>query len=918
LNSCPPIATLRRHLDDEVNPHDSTEIVAHLDQCPDCLQRLAEMAREHDLPLGMSGAPSWQGEETEEVIAHLARIITCPELSTSQEAGNDPPPLPEIPGFGQLELVGRGGSGDVYRAWQIAESRWVALKILNPTRSLGRADRIRREARILGRLNHPHIVRIHDTGEQAGQPFLVVEWITGGSLRDRLQRGPLPIRQAVELARQVASALETVHALGIVHRDLKPANVLLEPGPTAADAPCAKLTDFSIAWDSGTGEHLTSTGLVLGTPQYMAPEQTGLSHSGMVGPTTDIYGVGALLYTSLTGIPPHPGESTLATLSQVASVEPVPPRRLRAEIPPDLETIIVKCLRNNPAHRYRTAGELAEDLQRFLQGRPITARPYTPTERLWRWGRGHPVAATTAAMAGLLLLTSLAGVMFHLRSNQALIQQLAEQKQAAEVQAYKSSQLAEEAQESRSHAVRQALLASRSLLWGESLTPEIRRQLVQQIRENPLRELQAPNRMSPSQAEALAGSLMNLIYIEQRESMFDLHREDCAHILSLSRQFPGSAILRRLAALSQVDRHRLQIRDHQFEEAEQTLATLFSLGELEPNEQAACLQALREHAFRQEESQLPQQARRTLDWACRLAQKHLNRDPGDHHRWRILLDLSFLRAELINRTAAASSGNRAFDDWKKSLDTLRQSPHPNTLDDSAARCLVLLTQVDRALSCQQLDLARSLFGNVREELAAAQAIDPLSPQTVQLRLDRAGLLLQLSKSVPLTPEEQTDWQQGLESARQYLRDFPGQPDVVRNLARNLLYTTHYHLAKAEPVRAEASAREALTLLTSVSRRPLPFPEILPMLSDAHFFTFQALLGTPRVTERRFHLESAYRFADNQKKPSLARDLVLLHLEAGDLAAAEQACGWIPPDNDELREARKRIDEARQRNAASTN
>jgi len=917
LNSCPPIATLRRHLDDEVNPHDSTEIVAHLDQCPDCLQRLAEMAREHDLPLGMSGAPTWQGEETEEVIAHLARIITCPELSTSQEAGNDPPPLPEIPGFGQLELVGRGGSGDVYRAWQIAESRWVALKILNPTRSLGRADRIRREARILGRLNHPHIVRIHDTGEQAGQPFLVVEWITGGSLRDRLQRGPLPIRQAVELARQVASALETVHALGIVHRDLKPANVLLEPGPTAADAPCAKLTDFSIAWDSGTGEHLTSTGLVLGTPQYMAPEQTGLSHSGMVGPTTDIYGVGALLYTSLTGSPPHPGESTLATLSQVASVEPVPPRRLRAEIPPDLETIIVKCLRNNPAHRYRTAGELAEDLQRFLQGRPITARPYTPTERLWRWGRSHPVAATTAAMAGLLLLTSLAGVMFHLRSNQALIQQLAEQKQAAEVQAYKSSQLAEEAQESRSHAVRQALLASRSLLWGESLTPEDRRQLVQQIRENTLRELQAANQMFPAQAEALAGSLMNLTYVEQRESMFDLHGEDCGHILTLARQFPGSATLRRLAALSQVEQHRLQIRGRQFKEAEQTLATLFSLGELEPNEQAACLQALREHAIRQEESQQPQQARQTLDRACRLAREHLTRNPDDHHRWRILLDLNYLQAELINRTADSSPSTSPFEDWKQVLDEFRQSPHASTLDDSAARCLVLLTQVDRAMSCQQLELARSLFDSIREELAAAQAINPQAPQIVQLQLDRSGLLLRLSKFVTLTATEQADGQEGLQSARQYLRDFPAQPDVIRSLTRNLLYTAHHHLARAEPDQAEAATNEALALLTSVSQRPLLFPEIPRMLSEAHFFNSRALRGTPRVTERRYHLESAYVIAENHQKPPLARELVQLHLEAGDLAAAEQVCGWLPPDSDESQEARKSISEARQKLSDST-
>ena len=254
------------------------------------------------------------------------------------------------------------------------------------------------EARSLTRVCHPNIVQIHDAAEAGGWLYLVLEFVPGGSLRERL-RGPVPPHAAAEIMKPVADALGAVHAAGLLHLDLKPSNILLDSAPDATWKEASpKVADFGIARPlADLNASSTSLAGPWGTPSYMAPELATASHNG-IGPAADIHALGAILYELLTGRPPFQGASTLETLDQVRGQNPVPPRRLNPKIPRDLETIALKCLEKNPSRRYASAEALADDLNRFLEGRPIKARPVSAIEHAWRWCRRQPVIATLAAM----------------------------------------------------------------------------------------------------------------------------------------------------------------------------------------------------------------------------------------------------------------------------------------------------------------------------------------------------------------------------------------------------------------------------------------------------------------------------------------------------------------------------------------
>jgi WD40 repeat protein len=309
-----------------------------------------------------------------------------------------------------LGVLGRGGMGVVYRARQEKLKRTVALKMILSGAHAGAADlaRFRAEAEAVARLQHPNIVQIYEVGEWRAAPnspplpFFALEFVDGGSLASRMAGTPLPAREAAQLTETLARAMDVAHQRGIVHRDLKPANVLL----TAGGVP--KITDFGLAkrLDDDSGQ--TRTGAVMGTPSYMAPEQA-LGKVRAIGPAADIYALGATLYEMLTGRPPFKGATGMDTLLMVVAEEPVPPVRLNARVPRDLETICLKCLRKEPDQRYDTAAELADDLRRFLNGEPVRARAVGMLERGWRWCRRKPsmavaLAATSAAVLTLLAL----------------------------------------------------------------------------------------------------------------------------------------------------------------------------------------------------------------------------------------------------------------------------------------------------------------------------------------------------------------------------------------------------------------------------------------------------------------------------------------------------------------------------------
>jgi serine/threonine protein kinase len=298
------------------------------------------------------------------------------------------PPLGSMPTrnlSGRYEILGKlsdGGMGVVYRARHILLNLTVALKMIRAGHFASQEDldRFFREAAAIARLSHPHIVRIYDCGEEDGLPFFSMEFIEGGTLANKLAGGPLPPSEAAELVEILARTMHFVHEQDIVHRDLKPANVLL----TALGVP--KIADFGLVKRMDKETDYTRTGAILGTASYMAPEQAA-GRTKEIGPHTDIYALGAILFEALTGQPPFRAETRELTMLQVMLDEPQPPTRLRPEVATDLEAICLKCLEKERLQRYANAEALAEDLRRFRDGVPISIATIDEWERQVRWGR---------------------------------------------------------------------------------------------------------------------------------------------------------------------------------------------------------------------------------------------------------------------------------------------------------------------------------------------------------------------------------------------------------------------------------------------------------------------------------------------------------------------------------------------------
>jgi WD40 repeat protein/predicted Ser/Thr protein kinase len=342
--------------------------------------------------------------------ALASRELFGPMRTVAQTPGGSLPdrnvaPPVDLPGYQVLGELGRGGMGVVYQAWQTRLNRLVALKVLRAgvNADAPERERFRTEAEVAARLQHPHIIQIHEVGEHAGQPFVALEYVDGGNLAQKMAGAPVSARQAAALLEVLARAVQYAHQRGVVHRDLTPNNVLL----TAEGQP--KIADFGLAKLVIGGAGQTQSGAVLGTPSYMAPEQAS-GKSKNVGPATDVYALGALLYEALTGRPPFKADTPLDTLLLVASEEPVPPRRLQPRTPHDLETICLKCLAKEPRKRYASAEQLAEDLRRFQVGEPILARPVGAWERGVKWVRRRPALAALLGVSGVAVLALIAAL----------------------------------------------------------------------------------------------------------------------------------------------------------------------------------------------------------------------------------------------------------------------------------------------------------------------------------------------------------------------------------------------------------------------------------------------------------------------------------------------------------------------------
>ena len=357
--------------------------------------------------------------------------------------------------FGDYELLGeiaRGGMGVVYRARQVSLNRVVALKMILKGELATPADvqRFRTEAEAVASLDHPHIVPIYEVGEHDGEPFFSMRLIEGDSLDKKAGPRRKP-RAAARLAATVARAVHHAHQRGILHRDLKPANILLD------EQGQPHITDFGLAKRVEGAAQQTQTGAVLGTPSYMAPEQAAGRKGLTVG--VDVYALGAILYECLTGRPPFRAESALETLVQVLEREPPPLRQIEPSVPRDLETICLKCLAKSPPHRYAGAADLADDLERWLDGEPIRARRVGTLERAVKWARRQPLVAALLAVVVLVATAGLGGVLWKYRDaeqQKQIAQQERDYSQEQEALAIARGELVERRRQEAEHLRRRA------------------------------------------------------------------------------------------------------------------------------------------------------------------------------------------------------------------------------------------------------------------------------------------------------------------------------------------------------------------------------------------------------------------------------------------------------------------------------
>jgi tetratricopeptide (TPR) repeat protein len=395
-----------------IQPDAAVAEADYFDHLADCDEALAG---------GVDADESWCEQETPDCRPRLQRDLGCLRLLQALRPSRSTElPAPRLIGRFRIQReIGRGGCGVVFLAEDPTLGRLVALKVPRADFLADREHRTRfhTEAQAAARLDHPNIVAIYEAGEVGPLVYIASSYCPGVSLAQWLRQGyePVPWRDAAMLIASLAEAIEYAHRHGVLHRDLKPANVLIAECSNLQSA-VPKITDFGLARLIDADP--TQSYAALGTPSYMPPEQA-TGRSADIGPQSDVYALGAILYELWTGRPPFQGESPFDIIQQVQWQEPLSPGRLRPGMPRDLETICCKCLEKEPRHRYATAGELAADLRHCLANEPIRARPIGTHGRIWRWCRRNPLPASLIAAIGLLLpaaLVVVSALYFHATS----------------------------------------------------------------------------------------------------------------------------------------------------------------------------------------------------------------------------------------------------------------------------------------------------------------------------------------------------------------------------------------------------------------------------------------------------------------------------------------------------------------------
>jgi len=398
MTLCPSDEKLASLAAETLSAAERDALAIHIDECALCLEKLARLTEIPDSATWQRTISQHAHDESEDAIVRRLKQVRRLLVPMPPDSADTPTidsaqgrfaasatidfEIPAVPGYEIIGILGRGGARVVFKARQLALQRLVAIKMLQNWKRPGDNElaRFRGEADVIARLQHPNIVQIYDIGEAAGRPYFVLEYVAGGNLAQQLDGTPQSVRVAARFIEVLARAVDAAHANGIVHRDLKPANILLSSAQEATLAAndnkhrslerptgdgstldaTPKIADFGLAKiaygerDAQLHRSLTVTGDLIGTPSYMAPEQAAPS-GAPVGPAADVYALGAIFYELLTGRPPFKGETILDTVLQVVHNDPVPITDLQPNVPRDVETICLKCLRKDPLHRYSTA-----------------------------------------------------------------------------------------------------------------------------------------------------------------------------------------------------------------------------------------------------------------------------------------------------------------------------------------------------------------------------------------------------------------------------------------------------------------------------------------------------------------------------------------------------------------------------------
>ncbi len=385
-------------------------------------------------------------------------------------AGNSP----EAPdGYEILSTLGKGGMGIVYKARHVPLNRVVAVKMIisGAHASADQISRFQREAEAAAHLSHPNIVSVYEVGKHDGLPYFSLEFVDGMSVSDLMKETTFTAKHAAELLIPVARGVEYSHQMGVLHRDLKPQNILLTRDGTP------KVADFGLAkrLDSDDDGDKTREGVILGTPGYMAPEQARNTH--LVGPQTDVYALGCILYYLMTGRPPFTAPTPFETVRQLLQYEPVAPSKLQAGLDKDLETICLKSLEKDISKRYATAGEFADELQRFLDGTPIIARPITRRERMWKWCKRNPKVASLSGLAASLLMCLLFGGII----SAFVINQKKKAEQVARAEAEENAKLADDQAELALDSTRLVLYEAKQFFESKPELSALRENMIDSI-----------------------------------------------------------------------------------------------------------------------------------------------------------------------------------------------------------------------------------------------------------------------------------------------------------------------------------------------------------------------------------------------------------------------------------------------------